>query len=88
MPTYEYECTACGDRFDIVRSIKDPPLRKCGKCGGRLEKVFHAPAIMFRGSGFHVTDYGKHGPKERESKPPTESKKASVKKKKAAAKTD
>lgn len=88
MPVYEYECTACRDRFEIQRSITAPPLRRCRKCGGKLEKVFHAPAIMFRGSGFHANDYGKYGPKDGESKPSTESKKTTVKKEKASTKSE
>jgi putative FmdB family regulatory protein len=88
VPTYEYECTACKDRFEIRRSISAPPLRRCRRCGGRLQKVFHPPALLFRGSGFHVNDYGKYGPKDAESEPATESKKATVKKEKVAPKSE
>ena len=59
MPTYEYVCKACGHLFEIVRSMNDEPLTECPECGGELRKVFAAPAISFRGSGFYATDHRK-----------------------------
>jgi putative FmdB family regulatory protein len=59
MPTYEYVCKACGHLFEIVRSMNDEPLTVCPECGGELRKVFGAPAISFRGSGFYATDHRK-----------------------------
>ena len=57
MPTYEYTCKACGETFDIVQSFSDKPLKKHpGDCGGPVQKVFHASGIVFKGSGFYVTD--------------------------------
>ena len=56
MPTYEYRCRACGHGFDIVQSFKDESLTICPACGGELRKVFAAPAISFKGSGFYATD--------------------------------
>ena len=57
MPTYEYACKKCGDKFDIVQSFSDKPLKKHpGDCGGPVQKVFHASGIVFKGSGFYVTD--------------------------------
>lgn len=57
MPTYEYTCKACGENFDIVQSFSDKPLKKHpGDCGGQVQKVFHASGIVFKGSGFYVTD--------------------------------
>lgn len=57
MPTYEYTCKACGENFDIVQSFSDKPLKKHpGDCGGPVQKVFHASGIVFKGSGFYVTD--------------------------------
>lgn len=57
MPTYEYTCQACGENFDIVQSFSDKPLKKHpGDCGGPVQKVFHASGIVFKGSGFYVTD--------------------------------
>ena len=59
MPTYEYICRDCGHTFEIVRSMKDDALTVCPECGGALRKVFGAPAISFKGSGFYATDHGK-----------------------------
>ena len=57
MPTYEYTCKKCGQSFDIVQSFSDKPLKKHpGECGGPVQKVFHASGIVFKGSGFYVTD--------------------------------
>jgi len=59
MPTYEYTCRDCGHTFDIVQKMADDSLTICPRCGGRLRKVFAAPAIAFKGSGFYATDHGK-----------------------------
>jgi putative FmdB family regulatory protein len=59
MPTYEYACRACEHRFDIVQKMSDDPLVICPECGGELRKVFTAPSISFKGSGFYATDHGK-----------------------------
>ena len=56
MPTYEYACTECGDRTEVVQSIADAPLTTCAVCGGRLRKVFSPVSIVFKGSGFYRTD--------------------------------
>jgi putative FmdB family regulatory protein len=56
MPTYEYACTKCGNRFEIFRRIDDDPVTVCEACGGTLRKVFHPAGIVFKGSGFYATD--------------------------------
>jgi putative FmdB family regulatory protein len=56
MPTYEYRCRACGDELEVVQSFSDDPLETCPSCGGSLRKVFAAPGISFKGSGFYKTD--------------------------------
>jgi len=56
MPTYEYACRKCGERFDVVQSFTDKPLRRHTVCGGEVQKVFHPAGIIFKGSGFYVTD--------------------------------
>ena len=61
MPTYEYRCRDCGHSFDIVQKMSDDQLTHCPECGGELRKVFTAPAISFKGSGFYATDHGKKG---------------------------
>jgi putative FmdB family regulatory protein len=56
MPTYEYACTECGERTEVVQPISDAPLTTCTVCGGRLRKVFSPVGIVFKGSGFYRTD--------------------------------
>jgi putative FmdB family regulatory protein len=60
MPTYDYECTKCGDQFCAEQSMTDEPLKKCKKCGGKLQKLLPKSLnLIFKGSGFYVTDYRK-----------------------------
>ena len=56
MPKYEYACKSCGEHLEVVQSFTDAPLTECPACGGPLRKVFSAPAITFKGSGFYRTD--------------------------------
>ena len=56
MPTYEYACTECGNRIEVVQSISEAPLTTCPVCGGTLRKVFSPVGIVFKGSGFYRTD--------------------------------
>ena len=56
MPKYEYACKSCGLRLEVTQSFSDAPLTECEGCGGPLRKVFSAPAITFKGSGFYRTD--------------------------------
>jgi putative FmdB family regulatory protein len=58
LPLYEYQCRACGHRFEQIQKFSDPILRKCPKCRKpKLEKLLSAPAVQFKGSGWYVTDY-------------------------------
>jgi putative FmdB family regulatory protein len=60
MPLYEYECDACGCRFELIRRFSDPPADTCTVCGaGPVRKLFSSPAIQFKGSGFYITDYAR-----------------------------
>src|SRR5215510_15786864 len=64
MPLYEYECEACGSRFEKIQKFSDPPADVCAKCGkGPVHKLLSSPAIQFKGSGWYITDY-KKAPKE------------------------
>jgi len=56
MPTYEYVCKSCGDTIEKVQSFSEKPLRRHEKCGGDLQKVFHARGVVFKGPGFYTTD--------------------------------
>jgi putative FmdB family regulatory protein len=56
VPTYQYACTECGDRTEVVQRFSDDPLTVCTACGGNLRKVFSPVGIVFKGSGFYRTD--------------------------------
>lgn len=56
MPTYQYACTECGERLEVVQSFSDDPLTECPACHGRLRKLFSAVGVVFKGSGFYKTD--------------------------------
>jgi putative FmdB family regulatory protein len=65
MPTYEYECTKCGHKFEASQNITDQPLNKCPKCGKKVKRLIGSGSgIIFKGSGFYATDYRKK-PKEK-----------------------
>ncbi|MBL8070100.1 MAG: transcriptional regulator [Nitrospira sp.] len=57
MPIYEYQCTSCAHRFEVKQSIKDEPIKECARCGKEVTKLISSPAIMFKGSGWYITDY-------------------------------
>jgi putative FmdB family regulatory protein len=57
MPIYEYRCRK-GHTFEVMQSVIDDPVKKCEVCGAPVERVLHAPAVHFKGSGFYNTDYG------------------------------
>ena len=57
MPIYEYQCTGCAYRFEVKQSIKDDPIKECTRCGQPVTKLISPPAIMFKGSGWYITDY-------------------------------
>lgn len=60
MPTYEYRCDQCGFEFEEFQSMKDDPLEKCPKCGGKVQRLIGAGSgMIFKGSGFYLTDYKK-----------------------------
>lgn len=56
MPTYEYLCKQCGERFEKVQSFSARPLKTHDACGGEVQKVFHASGVVFKGPGFYATD--------------------------------
>lgn len=57
VPIYEYKCEK-GHRFEVLQRMADDPVSECEKCGRPAERVLHAPAVHFKGSGFYNTDYG------------------------------
>jgi len=70
MPTYEYECQNCKIHFDEFQRMSDPPIRKCPKCGGRVRRIISGGAgLIFKGTGFYITDYKKSGSTDLNKKP-------------------
>jgi len=59
MPIYEYVCQSCGKKTEALQRVGEKHLKICSHCGGKLKKVFSAPAIQFKGSGFYITDYAR-----------------------------
>ena len=57
MPIYEYRCAACEHTFEVMQKFSDPPVKRCPKCKGRVEKLLSAPGLLFKGTGWYVTDY-------------------------------
>jgi putative FmdB family regulatory protein len=56
MPTYIYECDDCCTRFECLQRFTDEPLSDCPKCGGHVRRIIQPVGVIFRGSGFYVTD--------------------------------
>jgi putative FmdB family regulatory protein len=60
MPLYEYQCEACGNRFEVIQKFSDRPAETCKACGkGPVQRLISSPAIQFKGSGWYITDYAK-----------------------------
>ena len=83
MPTYTYTCTACNNHIEKRQSFTDPPLTTCEECGGTLRKIIHPVGIVFKGSGWYVTDSrssssSTNGPSSTSSEPGSSSKKDSA----------
>lgn len=76
MPIYEYRCTRCGHQFDVTHAVGET-VERCEKCGGPVRRVFSSVGIIFKGPGFHVTDYRKTpAPAEGDGKAPAAGEKA------------
>lgn len=81
MPLYEYECAACGKRFELIQKFSDPTEAACTACGGAAKRLLSASAVHFKGSGWYATDYARQptpaekgdGKPEIEKKPETAS---------------
>ena len=64
MPTYEYQCKTCGHQFEQVQRFSDPPLTECPKCSGQIRRVIFPAGVIFKGSGWYITDSRKSSPTE------------------------
>jgi putative FmdB family regulatory protein len=70
MPTYEYKCLKCKKTFDHFQKMTDAPLTRCIHCKGKVKRLIGAGAgLIFKGTGFYITDYKKSSPKACDTKP-------------------
>ena len=68
MPTYEYRCSQCSTEFELSQKMTAKPVAKCPKCGARAERLISGGSgLVFKGSGFYLTDYGRAGQKKADS---------------------
>jgi putative FmdB family regulatory protein len=80
LPLYEYRCSKCGDKFEVIQKFADTPLTQHEGCGGSVERLISAPGLHFKGSGWYITDYARGGSSQKKdsdgesSKSKTESK--------------
>ena len=72
MPLYEYQCQTCGVRFERLQRKSDPVLEQCPECVGPVRRLIQPPGIIFKGSGFYVTDNRRSGAGSRRSNSKTE----------------
>lgn len=73
MPTYDYECNSCGHSFEAFQNMSDKPLTKCPKCGKKVQRLIGGGiGIIFKGSGFYVTDNKGSGSNNGQGKKDTE----------------
>lgn len=88
MPLYEYRCETCHHQFEVQQKFSDPPIDTCVQCGKGVRKLISAPGIMFKGTGWYVTDYSnklkdpsqaKQNDSKAKDKPSSESEKAPAK---------
>ena len=90
MPTYEYQCDNCGLHFDYFQKMSDPHLETCIECQGNVRRVpSGGTGLIFKGSGFYITDYSnKKNGKSTTSNPSKSSKKENASPKKTLGKTE
>jgi putative FmdB family regulatory protein len=59
LPRYDYQCTSCGHEFELTQSFKEAGSGDCPECSGEGRRVYHAVPVIYKGSGFYTTDYGR-----------------------------
>jgi putative FmdB family regulatory protein len=57
VPIYEYQCEVCGHHFEVIQKFSEEPVTSCAVCAGPVRRVLSPPALVFKGSGWYVTDY-------------------------------
>jgi putative FmdB family regulatory protein len=85
MPIYEYVCEKCGSRTEVLQKVSDPPLKRCQKCRGKLEKTVSRTSFQLKGGGWYATDYSR---KSSSSQGPEKTEKGGDKKSESEKKTD
>jgi putative FmdB family regulatory protein len=80
MPIYEYECGSCHHRFELKQGFHDKPQAECPQCNKKARRVFHPAPIIFKGSGFYVTDHKTSNPASNSAPAKAEEKKPGTKK--------
>ena len=68
MPIYEYQCESCSHTFELKQGFDADPIEKCPVCTSPSKRLFHPPAVIYKGTGFYTTDYGR-----KNYNPPSES---------------
>lgn len=77
MPTYTYQCDTCGHGFEAVQRFADDPLKECPQCGAAIRRVIQPVGVVFKGSGWYITDSrSKSSGDESPSKPSSDGKAA------------
>jgi putative FmdB family regulatory protein len=80
LPTYTYKCTKCNIQFDTFQSIADSPLESCPSCHGKLRRVITGGSgLIFKGSGFYITDYARKSDNASSNKSPVKKSKNKIK---------
>ena len=74
MPRYDYKCNSCGVEFELTQTFKEAGSGTCPDCSGAGRRVFHAVPVIYKGSGFYTTDYGRPKPPADNGKEAKESK--------------
>ena len=82
MPRYDYQCTGCDHRFELVQTFKEAGSGTCPECSGEGRRVFHAVPVIYKGSGFYTTDYG------RPKSPASETKETETKEKESSSSSE
>jgi putative FmdB family regulatory protein len=89
MPIYEYKCLSCGHKFEVLQKVSDEPIKVCPECGGEVKKLIGTGAgLIFKGSGFYITDYKKNSTSSKTTAKQSENVKTDTKSSSSESKTE
>jgi putative FmdB family regulatory protein len=88
MPIYEYICEKCGSHTEAIQKVSDPPLKRCPKCRGKLEKIMSRTSFQLKGGGWYLSDYSRKATPETKDKPESSTEKKTEKKTESAPSSD